>query len=337
MRGEFHCRRKHWAGAPALAALLLLLGALLLPGGAWALDHGEPIKIGALTVSWGPTPHMVGLRDGLMELGYRENEQFAIGVRFTQGSVGDLESAARELVDSGADIIFTVNTHAAKAAQKVAGAVPVVFTSATDPIGAGLIESFAHPGGNITGLTDLDLEIGPKRLEFFRLLVPGLKRVLFPYNAESVHARKRAASFRKAARKLGVVLVEMAVKSEAEGKAAFSRLRKGEVDGIISARNPDLNLLGLMLEATGKRRIPTMFGAAFMVESGGLASYGPSWYEAGRQAARMVDKIIKGQKPADIPVEVNTRLEFVINLKVAKTLGLKIAPEVLYRADRIIR
>jgi putative ABC transport system substrate-binding protein len=213
----------------------------------------------------------------------------------------------------------------------------VVFTSATDPIGAGLIESFAHPGGNMTGLTDLDLELGPKRLEFFRLLVPGLKRVVFPYNADSVHARKRAKNFRRAARKLGVELVELAVKSEAEGKAAFSRLRKGNVDGILSSRNPDFNLLGLMLEASRKRGIPTMFGAGFMVEGGGLASYGPSWYEAGRQAARMVDKIIKGQKPADIPVEVNTQLEFVINLKVAKALGVKIAPEVLYQADRIIR
>jgi putative ABC transport system substrate-binding protein len=315
----------------------LLVGGLLAPAGADAAREGRLIKIGALTSSWGPTPHMVGLRDGLTELGYRENEDFAIGVRFTQGNTEALFPAARELVENGVDVIFTVNTTATAAAQRATKRIPIVFTSARDPVGMGFIRSFARPGGNLTGLTDLDMELGPKRLELFKKLIPGMKKVLFPYSAYSRQGQSRAETYRKAARRLGIELVERPVRNEQEAKAAFSALRKQRVDGILSARAPDLNLLGLMLKATTRQKIPTMFGAAFMVEDGGFASYGPSWYEAGRQAARMVDKIIKGRKPADIPVEVNTRLVFAVNLKVARALGLKIPPQALYQADRIVR
>ncbi len=149
---------------------------------------------------------------------------------------------------------------------------------------------------------------------------------------------RRREVYREAAHRLGIVLVEQAVRTEEEAQATLAQVRKGEVDGILPPPHVSLNIPGFILEAATNRAIPTMFDAAFWVErGGGLASYGPDYYESGRQAARLVDKILKGTKPAEIPVEVNPKIEFAINLKVAKALGLTIAPEVLYRADRIIR
>ena len=306
-------------------------------GNVGAEERTQPVKIGVLTASWGPTPATVGLRDGLLELGYRENEQFVLGVRFTQGDLAALPAAARELVQYGVDIIFTAEDSPAKAAQMATTRIPIVFSVVSDPVGLGLIQSFARPGGNITGVTDLRLELSPKRLEVFREIVPGLKRVLFLYDAADAHAVAEAKMYREAAHRLGIELMEKPVRTEEETQATLAQISKGEVDGILTPHSASLNIPGFVLEATSQRAIPTMFDAAFWVERGGLASYGPDLHETGRQAARLVDKILKGANPAEIPVEVNPKIEFAINLKVAKALGLTIAPEVLYRADRIIR
>src|SRR5262249_43472244 len=154
----------------------------------YAAERARPFQIGALTDSWGPTPQVVGLRDGLLALGYREPEQFVIGVRFTQGDVAALSAAARELVQLGADLLFASVARPTKAAQMATNRIPIVFAGWVDPLGAGLIQSFARPGGNITGVTNLSLELGPKRLQVFQDLIPGLKRVLFPYDAADAYA-----------------------------------------------------------------------------------------------------------------------------------------------------
>lgn len=328
-------RRRRWQWSVALVALLMSSG--LLTGSAGAEERAQPIKIGELTSSWGPTPGMVGLRDGLLELGYRENEQFVIGVRFTQGDLTALPTAARELVQYGADIIVATEDSPAKAAQMATTRVPIVFSAVDDPVGLGLIQSFAQPGGNITGVADVQLELNPKRLEVFHEIVPGLKQVLLLYDAADANAVAGAKVYRDAAHRLGIVLVEKAVRTEEEAQATLAQISKGEVDGILGPRQASLNIPGFILEAASQQALPTMFDAAFWVERGILASYGPDFHETGRQAARLVDKILKGANPAEIPVEVNPKVEFAINLKVAKALGLTIAPEVLYRADRIIR
>src|SRR5690242_1514560 len=154
--------------------LILLLQPLLLADFCTA-ERNKPIRIGALSDSWGPTPGVVGLRDGLKELGYRENKDFVIGVRFTQGDIAALPQAARELVKQGIDIFFTNNPAPAKAAQRATNKIPIVFYGAGDPIRLGLIKSFAHPGGNVTGVEDLDIELDSKRLEIFKEMIPGLK------------------------------------------------------------------------------------------------------------------------------------------------------------------
>jgi putative tryptophan/tyrosine transport system substrate-binding protein len=316
----------------------ILASSGLLTSSVSAEERAQPIKIGVLTASWGPTPQTVGLRDGLLELGYRENEQFVLGIRFTQGDLTALPTAARDLVQYGVDIIVTSEDSPAKAAQMATTQIPIVFSVVGDPVGLGLIQSFARPGGNITGVADLHLELSPKRLEVFHEIIPGLKRVLFPYDAADAEAVAEARAYREAARRLGIELVEKPVRTEEEAQATLAQISKGKVDGILGPISASLNILGFILETSSQQAIPTMFGgAAFWVERGALASYGPDFHETGRQAARLVDKILKGADPAEIPVEVNTKIEFAINLKVAKALGLTIAPEVLYRADRIIR
>jgi putative tryptophan/tyrosine transport system substrate-binding protein len=302
-----------------------------------AAERTKPIRIGVLTDSWGPTPGVVGLRDGLKERGYVENQDFVIGIRFTQGDIAVLPQAARELVERGIDILVTNNPAPAKAAQMATNRIPIVFHGAGDPIELGLIKSFARPGGNITGVTDLDLDLDSKRLEIFKEMIPGLTRVLFPYDKAEAFSVAEVKIYRDSARRLKIMLIEKTVVTQKEAQATFDGIKRNEVHGIVVPRSLSFNIPGLALEATSRQRIPTMFFGPWYVDQGGFASYGPDFYQSGRQAARLVDKILKGTNPGEIPVEVNNNIEFVVNLKVATALGIKIIPEVLYRATRVIR
>jgi putative ABC transport system substrate-binding protein len=160
-------RRSGHVGRWYIPLLVLMVSSGLFASSAGAVDHGRPVRIGTLTSSWGPTPMIVGMRDGLLALGYRENQDFVLGVRFTQGDIGALDTAARQLVEYGVDLIFTSENAPAKAAQQATSQIPIVFASAGDPVGLGLVQSFARPGGNLTGVTDLELNLGPKRLQVF--------------------------------------------------------------------------------------------------------------------------------------------------------------------------
>jgi putative ABC transport system substrate-binding protein len=270
-------------------------------------------------------------------LGYVENQDFVIGVRFTQGDAAALPEAARKLLKQGVDILFTNNPEPAKAAQTATNRIPIVFYGAGDPIGLGLIKSFARPGGNITGITDLDLDLDTKRLEIFKELAPALKRVLFPYDSSGTFASAQAKNYRDVARHIDVILIEKPVRTHKEAEATFANVQRNEVHGIVVPRSLSFNIPGLALEAASQRGIPAMFFTTWYVDNGGFASYGSNYYESGRMAARQVDKIIKGVKPSEIPVEVNSNIEFVVNLKVANAMGIKIAPQVLSRANRIVR
>lgn len=323
--------RRRWSFSIAV----LFASVVWLAGAAAAEPRRGPVLIGALTVSWGPTPSVVGLRDGLLDLGHREGEHFVIGVRFTQGEAGALPAAARELVQHGAEILFADGANEAKAAQMATDRLPIVFVLGTDPVALGLVESLGRPGGNLTGLASLDIELAPKRLELFREIVPSLKRVLLPYDATNAYAVAQLSLYREAARRLGLALVEKPLRTQEEAQRIVAETRKSGVDGILSPRFTSLNIPGFMLEAA--LAIPTMFHAEFYVERGGLASYSASHYELGRRAARFVDKIVKGAKPGTLPVEQPTKFKLVINLKTAKTLGLTIPRSVLVRAEEVIQ
>jgi putative ABC transport system substrate-binding protein len=320
-----------------LVLVVVLISSGVFIGSASADKRDSPIQIGVLTASWGPTPQVVGLRDGLVTLGYREHEQFVIGIRFTQGDIAVLPAVARELVAYGVDVIIADGDASAKAAQQATSKIPIVFASVSHPVKLGLVRSFAWPGGNITGVTELDLDLSAKRLQLFQEMIPGMKRVLFPYDPSDAYAVAAVKVYRDAARRLGIALVEQRIRTEEEAKAFLAQGRQEGIDGILGQRCCALNLPGLILKATSAWRIPTIFSTTFFAERGALASYGPDNYETGRQAARLVDKILKGANPADIPVETNSKIEFVINLETAQALGLTIAPDVLFQANKVVR
>ncbi|MEE9163159.1 MAG: ABC transporter substrate-binding protein, partial [Candidatus Neomarinimicrobiota bacterium] len=242
-----------------IALVGLLVNGGLLTSGVGAAERIRPIRIGVLTSSWGPTPSVVGLRDGLVELGYREEEDFVIGVRFTQGDLIALPAAARELVQHGVDLIVAVDDLSTMAAKQVTSQIPIVFTSVSDPVGLGLIQSFARPGGNITGVTDLSNSLGAKRLQVFQEIIPTMQRVLFPYDVSDAASVADAGVYRDAARRLGIELVELALRTPEEARKSLAQIRQGSVDGILAPRCCSFNLHGLVLEAASKQTIPTMF------------------------------------------------------------------------------
>jgi putative ABC transport system substrate-binding protein len=183
---------------------------------------------------------------------------------------------------------------------------------------------------------DGDLELSAKRLEILKEIASGLKRVLFPYDPGNSDAVTAARVYRDAARSLGLVLVEKPVRTEDEARTILTKLRKADVDGIVAQPIVSLNIPGFILDAALQRAIPTMFNGPFFVERGGLISYGPDWHESGRLAARLVDKIVKGEDPGRIPVEANSKIDLAINMKTAKALKLVIPPSVLQRASRLV-
>jgi putative ABC transport system substrate-binding protein len=319
--------------------ILILVSFLALTplAAAAGAERGKPARIGVLTEGFGPTSEAVGLRDGLKALGYREDQDFVIGVRFTQGDAAALPAAAKNLIQRGVDIILTDGRSAAKAAQQETTKIPIVFGGGGSPVEFGLIKSFARPGGNVTGVTDLDLELGPKRLEVFKEMIPGLKRVSFISQAGDAYGIAEANSYHDAARRLKIAMIEKTVQSQEEAGDAFDKLKKGDGQGLLAPRSMTANIPGFVRDAGARLSLPTMFASNFFAENGGLASYNPNTYESGRMAARLVDKIIKGANPGEIPVEVNDKIELVVNLKIARALGIKIAPEVLSRAQRVIR
>ena len=298
----------------------------------------QPVRIGVLTDSWGATPATAGLRDGLLALGYREDEHYHIGIRFTRGDLAALPGAARDLLAAGSDVIFATSANAVTAVQQATTVKPIVFAEVVgDPVKLGLVQSFARPGGNITGVSTLALELTAKRLEIFKELVPGLKRILLMYDPSDVLAAASAELHRAAARQLGLMLVERTPRTQDEARTMFARLRRSDLDGVLAAPSGvSLNLPGAVMDFAARQQIPSLFTAAYWVERGALASYGPDFYDSGRQAARLVAKIMSGETPATIPVEMNSRIEFAINLKTARALRLQPLPALLQRADRII-
>ena len=314
----------------------LVIAMNLFPSHFSYAKRARPVLIGALSDSWGPTSGIVGLRDGLVQLGYRENQDFVLGVRFTQGDHSALPVAAQELIQGGAEILFADSNTIAKVVQQATTRIPIVFVAVEDPVGSGLVQRFARPGGNMTGVATLDIELGPKRLQVFQELVPSLKRVFFLYDATDIYAAQAAASYQSTAQHLGIALITHVVRTQDEARDVLSGLKRRHIDGLLAPRCCALNIPGLILEVSQQQQIPTMYTSkAFWLEAGALASYGSDFHASGVQAARLVDKILKGDIPANIPVEVNSTIEFSINLERAQALGLILDPIVLSQADYV--
>lgn len=318
------------------ASLILALGPLALQPVANAQQARRLFRIGALNEAWAPNhPAVEGLKAGLKELGMEEGRDVTFDIRFTQGSLEVMPTAAHALARSGVDLIFTSSEAAAKAAKAATRTVPIIFTLVGDPVAAGLVKEIAHPGGNLTGISGLRTELVPKRLEVLKALVPTLRRVWFIYypdNPESLGALKKAE---EAAALLKLELAARPVRTSEELTKTLKSVRSD--DGLLALGGPGLDINGQVLETSLAARVPVIFPAAFWVNFGALASYGSDYYAEGVQAARLVAKILRGARPQDLPVEGANKIELAINLKTAKSLGLTIPREILLRADKIVQ
>jgi putative ABC transport system substrate-binding protein len=276
------------------------------------------------------------LRDGLKALGYEEKKN----IRLDWRNLPDDEAArktAEEFAQSKVDLLVAFENQTIRAAKAATSEIPVVFLHATDPVADGFVKSLARPGGNLTGFVGLR-ELPDKQMELFKELVPRLKRILVLADPGDPAAERALADIRRVRSTLKLQLIEHSVTNRTDIERVFSSIKRGEADGAYIA-SPDVQqkFTGVILGLTTERQIPLIVHTGGWVEKGGLFSYGHNPASVGRDAARYVDKILKGAKPADLPVEQPTMFEFVINLKTAKQIGLTIPPSVLARADKVIK
>jgi putative ABC transport system substrate-binding protein len=296
-------------------------------------------RIGFLIASPSIFPGRVeAFRQGLRELGYVEGRNIVIEWRYAEGRRDRLPALADEVVRLKVDIIVSGGPTITGFLKEATTTIPVVMGFDTDPVGNGLVASLARPGGNITGLSVFSPELGGKRLELLKEIVPKLSRVVvlgsstLPGNAQTLRETELAAGA------LGVKLQHFDVLSPKDMEAAFRRAVEGRADAVLALGNSVLNAHRTQVaDLAVKSRLPAMYYAAEFVDVGGLMFYGVDFADLYRRAATYVDKILKGAKPADLPVEQPTKFELVINLKTAKQIGLTIPPNVLARADRVIR
>jgi putative ABC transport system substrate-binding protein len=277
--------------------------------------------------------HTEAFRQGLRDLGYIEGQNVVLETRYADGNPDGLPGLAAELVRLNVDVIVASPTEAVRAAQKATQTIPIVMAFSGDPVGSGFVAGLARPGGNITGLSASVAEIATKRVELLKAIVPRLSHVahLTSRNAP----RPTLAETEAAGRTLGVRVVTMFVRNASEVDRAFSTMRGAHVGGVVvslTLREDWKRIVALAL----KGRLPTISGPRDFVQAGGLMAYGPQYPDLFRRSATYVDKILKGARPGDLPVEQPTKFEFVINGKTAKALGLTISPSLLVQADHVI-
>jgi putative tryptophan/tyrosine transport system substrate-binding protein len=326
--------RKKFVGL-TLSAMLL---ALCLP--AEAQQTKKIPRIGYLSLQSSSSGRNLDdpFRQGLTALGYVEGKNVIIEYRWAEGNFDRLTELAAELVRLKVDVIVARGTRSVRAAKQATSTIPIVVPIVADPVGDGLVASLAHPGGNVTGLTPMTPDLSGKRLELLKETFPKISHVAVLYDPNDGATALDWRETEVAAGGLGVTLQSLQVTDPNQFGAAFATMTSGRTNAFIALTHSFLtvNMRNLVDVAT-KSRLPGMYGQSLFVDAGGLMSYGPSYSDLSRRAAIYVDKILKGTKPADLPVERPTKFEFVINLKTAKQIGLTIPPNVLARADKVIK
>src|SRR5438128_11161496 len=295
-------------------------------------------RIGVLLLGAPPNANLDAFIQRLRELGNIEGKNILIEYRFAEGKADRLPELATELVRLKVGAIFTTGTPAIFALKQATKTIPIVFFSTSDPIGTGVVASLAHPGGNITGMSGLASDLWPKRLELLKEIFPKLSRVAMLWNKNNDGMALEAKATQEVARPLGVALQDRGVKDPNELEVVFAVMTKDRPDAFLFLMDPVLiSYQKRILDFLAKNRLPAIFQSRDWVEAGGLMSYGPDYAAMFRRAASQMDKILKGTKPAEIPVEQPTKFELFINLKTAKEIGVTIPQSVLYRADKVIR
>jgi len=277
------------------------------------------------------------MQQRLRELGYVEGKNLVIEYRYAEGKLETLPTLADELVGLKVDVIVTSTRVGIQAAKGATKTIPIVFGSAADPVGGGLVASLAKPGGNVTGSVLLAPELNGKRLELIKEAFPKITRVAFlPGTTGTGGTRFKEAE--AVAKELGMRLQSVGVKVADDFDSAFEAAKKAGAQALTATPSPFLNIhRARIIDLANKKRLPTMYTSGGWVEAGGLMSYGPDALENWRHAAVYVDKILKGRKPADLPVEQPMKFEFIVNLKTAKQIDVTIPPNLLVRADRVIK
>jgi ABC-type uncharacterized transport system substrate-binding protein len=321
--------------------LAVVLNLTLAPLAAEAQQAGQAARIGYLAANLTVSPHMTeAFRQGLRDLGYVDGRSVVIEYRDAEGKYDRLPARAAELVALKVDVIVAADTPAALAAKQATRTLPIVFIGAGDPVTIGLVTSLARPGGNVTGLSLLAPELVGKRLELLKQAVPGVGRVAALWQPGFVGERTEKDMLKEvevAARALGVRLQFVEARGPADFDRAFSDMTRARADALtVLGSAMFANERRRVVDLAAKNRLPGVYGFREYVDAGGLMAYGPNVADLFQRAATYADKILKGAKPGDLPVEQPTKFELVLNLKTAKALGLTIPQSVLVRADQVI-
>jgi putative ABC transport system substrate-binding protein len=321
-------------GRRGIAAVLTLAALLIWPGSPAAQIR----RIGYLTAAALDPSYVEAFRQGLRDRGYEEGRNITVEYRAADGRVERVPDLVGDLVQRKVEVIVSITNLTIAAIRKATGTIPIVSVAMFDPVNAGFITSFAHPGGNVTGLTfDVTPEEVAKRLELFREVVPALSRVAILWNPALPGTAAYWQEARLAAPRLGLTLHSAEVRGPDDIDRAFAEMSRARVQGIfVWAESALYTHRQRVIERATTHRLPTLSFLREYVESGALVSYGPSLRDLHRRAGGYVDKILKGAKPSDLPVEQPSMFELVLNLRTAKTLGLAIPPSVLIRADRTL-
>jgi putative tryptophan/tyrosine transport system substrate-binding protein len=327
-------RRRPLAASVLCAALLALVG--MLPAPARAQSPRTPYRVGVLNDARAANhPATEGLRAGLRDLGFLEGRDVTFDVTVTDGNRDRLPVAAAALVKAGVDVIFTSTEAATLAARAATRTVPIVFTLVGDPVASGMVESLAHPGGNITGISSLTAELVPKRLEALKALAPRLRRVWAIDDVSDAASRAVSAKAVESGSRFGLEILARTVRAPGELQQVLDGLRPE--DGVLVPDLATMDISAVLLETSLARRLPAVFTSDLWVSHGGLVSYGADYRAQGVQAARLVGQILRGAHPRDLPVEGADRILLAVNLKTAAAFGLTAPRQVLFRADIIRR
>jgi putative ABC transport system substrate-binding protein len=328
---------------------LLLAFSLLLLGLCHSAGAEQAVKIprvGILFIGGRDQPHLKAFKEGLRERGYVEGKNIVLEYRYAEGKNERLASLAAELVQLKPDLIVTTSGNSARAVTQATKTIPVVLTTGADPVKSGLAESLARPGRNVTGLSIIEEDLSGKRVELLKETFPNMTRMGYLWNpvatsystADTSSGNLSYDEAQKAAHSLGVQLISYEVRSLPEIEKAFAEMPKARPHAILVVQSPLMTLNSKrIVELALEHRLPGMYPSNQFAEEGGLIAYGPVIADLYRRAAAYVDKILKGAKPADLPIEQPTKFELVVNIKTAKQIGLVIPPNVLARADKLIR
>jgi putative tryptophan/tyrosine transport system substrate-binding protein len=316
---------------------MAILGGVATARQAFAQQTERVPRIGVLSPGTSLTERVEAFHDGLRALGYVVGRNIVVDTRFADGRNEALPRLARELVDGNADIIVAINTQAAQAAQRASSTVPIVFVRGADPVRSGLVAGLARPGGHVTGISALADELGGKRLELLKQALPGLRRIAVLWNAGNPGAEIVADELARTSRELGIELQRLPVQSARDLAPAVDAAMQERADALVVVDDVLVTTFSApLMELAANRHLPVTAFYREFAQAGALLAYGPNIPAIYRRAAYYVDRILKGAKPADLPVEQPTKLDLIVNLRAAEALGLALPSELLARADEVI-